>query len=166
MKTIAKFTSLALLVAALTVYLANHLETAVNAAPATQAQNQAAAPNTDIEFGAVKIGKSQNASIIAILATDPTGRDQRPVDVELIFKDWAGNVLASETKTLMPGQASSFDIQDAIRLPGKSIELAPSAKVLVDPNDPRANRVTATLQVSDETGKVQSLQCRKAGGDA
>ncbi|HZM85451.1 MAG TPA: hypothetical protein VFF31_02745 [Blastocatellia bacterium] len=165
MKTIAKFTSLALLVATLTVYVANHLETAVNAAPATPAQNQTA-PNTDIEFGAVKIGKSQNASIIAILATDRTGRDQRPVDVEFIFKDWAGNVLASETRTLMPGQASSFEIQDGIRLPGKSIEFVASAKVLVDPYDPRANRVTATLQVSDETGKVQSLQCRKAGGDA
>jgi hypothetical protein len=165
MKTIARFTSLALLVATLTVYVANHLETAVNAAPATPAQIEAA-PSSDVEFGAVKIGKGQNVYIIAILAPDPTGRDQRPVDVEFIFKDWTGIVLASETKTLMPGQASSFDLQEAIRIPGKSIEIAPTVRVLVDPNDPRAKRVTATLQVSDETGKVQSLQCRKAGGDA
>ena len=116
MKPIAKFTSLALLVATLSVYGASRMETAVKAAPAKSAQTEAA-PNTDIDLGAVKIGKSQNASIIAILATDPTGRDQRPVDIAFIFNDWAGNVLAIETKTIIPGQATSLDTQNIIRLP-------------------------------------------------
>jgi hypothetical protein len=158
-------TSLALLVATLTIYTANRMETAVNAAPATAAQTETTAPSTDIEFGGIKLGRNQNALIIVVCATDPTGRDQQPVDVEFIFHDWDGNLLASETKTIMPGQASGFDIRGGIGVGQKTNELIPCVKVLVDPSDPRAKRVTATLEVSDaDSGKAQLVLCRKSGG--
>jgi hypothetical protein len=160
---LAKVTSLALLVATLTIYTSNRSGAAANAAPTT-AQDEASS-STDIDFGAIKLSRSQNALIIVVCAADPTGRDQRPVDVEFMFYDWDGNLLGSETKTILPGKASSFDISSAIRIPGRTSELIPSVKILADPSDSRAKRVTATLQLSDsESGKVQSLICRKAGG--
>ena len=72
-----------------------------------------------------------------------------------------GNVLASETKTILPGHASSFEIRGIIAI------LIPSVKVLVNPNDPRANRIVATLEVFDtESGEAKVvLSCRKSGGD-
>jgi len=83
-----------------------------------------------------------------------------------MFHDWNGNLLASETKTILPGHGSSFEFRAGTALPQRS-ELAPSVKVLVNPNDPRANRVVATLEVFDtESGQAQfALSCRKAGGD-
>jgi hypothetical protein len=161
----AKMTSLALLVATLTIYTANRMETAVNAAPATAAQTELTEPSTDIEFGGINLAQTQNALIIVVCAKDPTGRDQRPVEVEFMLCDWEGNLLGSETKTILPGRASSFDIR-GIRVPGRASELMPCVKVLCDPSDPRAKRITATLQVTDDSGKVQSLVCRKAGGDS
>jgi len=150
--TIAKFTSLALLVTTLTIYTANRMEAAVNAAPARAAQTTA--PSTDIEFGAIKLGRSQNALIIVVCATDQTGRDQRPVDVEAMFYDWDGNVMASETKTLLPGHASSFELRST-RVPGNTGEIQPCIKVLVDPGDPIADRLLATFEVTDENGRAQ-----------
>jgi len=152
--TIAKLTSLALLVATLTIYTSSHMGAAVNAAPATAPQAQTTPPSTDIEFGAIKLGRSQNALIIVVCAADQNARDQRPVDVEFMFYDWDGNLLASETKTVMPGHASSFDLQGT-GVPHRSSEIQPCIKVLVDPSDPIADRIIATLQVSDESGRAQ-----------
>ena len=151
--TIAKFTSLALLVTTLTIYTANRMEAAVNAAPARAAQTTS--PSTDIEFGAIKLGRGQNALIIVVCATDQTGRDQRPVDVEFMFYEWDGNVVASETKTLLPGHASSFEMRAGTRVPGSTGEIQPCLKVLVDPSDPIADRLLATFEVTDESGRAQ-----------
>lgn len=161
----AKLTSLALLVATLTIYAANRAgATAVNASPAT-AQTEVT-PTTDFAFGGINIGRGQTASLIIVVSPDPTGRDQQPVEVEFMFHDWDGNLLASETKTLLPGHASSLDFRAGAGVP-KGSELSPCLKVLVDPSDPRANRIVATLEVWDTaTGKAQSvLSMRKAGGD-
>ena len=159
---IAKITTLALLAATLAINTASRAGAAVTEAAATAAQD-AAAPTTNIEFGGIKLGKTQNALIIVVCAVDQTGRDQRPVDVEFIVYDWDGNVMGSETKTIMPGHASAFDIRAGILTPGKTNELMPCVKVLCDPSDPRAKRVTGTLQISDDSGKVQSIVVRKAG---
>jgi hypothetical protein len=164
--TFAKVTSLALLVATLTIYTASRAgAAAVNPAPATTAQTEVT-PTTEFEAGGISIGRGQTASIIAVLLVDPNARDQQPVEVEFMFHDWDGNLLASETKTLLPGHASSFEIRAGLGIPQRS-ELAPCIKVLVDPNDPRANRIVANLEVFDSaSGKAQfALFCRKAGGD-
>lgn len=160
---LAKITTLALLVATLTIYTSNRTWAAANAAPSS-AQDETAPPSTDIDFGAIKLGRNQNALIIVVCAADPTGRDQRPVDVEFMFYDWDGNLLGSETKTILPGKASSFDIRSGVGIPGKPSELLPCIKILADPSDSRTKRVTATLQVSDgDSGKAQLILCRKAG---
>src|SRR5262249_676526 len=99
---LARVTTLALLVATLTINTASR-----TAAAATAAQDTA--PTTNIEFGGIKLGKTQNALIIVVCAVDQTGRDQRPVDVEFMFYDWDGNLVAGKTETIMPGHASSFD---------------------------------------------------------
>ena len=163
--TFAKLTSLALLVATLTIYTASRTgAAAVNPASATTAQTEVT-PATEFEAGGISIGRGQTASIIVVCNPDPSGRDLQPFEVEFMFHDWDGNLLASETKTILPGHTSSFEIRAGIIAPGRS-ELAPCVKVLVDPSDPRANRIVANLEVFDTaTGKAQfALFCRKAGG--
>jgi hypothetical protein len=152
--TLAKLASPLLLVTTLSFYVASRAGGGVNAAPAAAAQTEVT-PTTEFPFGGINIGRGQTASIIAILLPDTTGRDQRPVEAELMFHDWDGNLLASETKTILPGQASSFDIRAGLGPPQKG-ELIPCVKVLVDPSDPRAGRIVATLEVWDTaTGKAQ-----------
>ena len=161
--TLTRIMTLALLVATLTINTASVAGAAVNAASPAAGQAEVTTPATNIDFGGIKLGRGQYAVIIVVCVADQSG-DQRPVDVEFMFHDWNGNLLAGKTETLMPGHASSFDISEAIRLPGRGSELMPCVKVLCDPTDPRAKRVVATLQISDESGKVQSTTMRKAGG--
>ena len=158
----AKLTSLALLVATLSIYAQGGTGVADgNQAPATAAPSE---PTTEFASGGISIGRGQTASIIVVCNPDPNGRDQQPVEVEFTFHDWNGNLLASETKTILPGHASSFEIRGIIAI---RTDLIPSVKVLVNPNDPRANRIVATLEVFDtESGEAKVvLSCRKAGGD-
>src|SRR5262245_12934539 len=160
---LARIASLTLLVATLTINTASRAGAAVNTSSSTAAQDASTVPATEIEFGAIKLGRGQRALIIVVCAADESGGDQRPVNVEFMFHDWDGNVLDSVTKTILPGHASEFEMRAGIRIPGNPSELQPCIKVLVDPSDPIAKRVTATLQISDENGKVQSITCRKAG---
>jgi len=159
---LAKMTTLALLVVTLTINTASLAGAAVNASP-TAGQSEVTTPTTNIDFGGIKLGRGQNALIIVVCAADQTDRDQRPVDVEFMFYDWDGNLVAGKTETIMPGHASSFDIRAGEGIAGKTGEIQPCIKVLCDPSDPRAKRVTATLEISDDSGKVQSLVLRKAG---
>jgi hypothetical protein len=156
---------IAIITASMTIYAENRSGRAgANAAAAISAQTDVT-PSIDFAFGGICIGRGQTASIIAVLLPDPSGRDQRPVQVEFLFHDWDGNLLASETKTILPGHASPFDIRSGVGIPGRS-ELSPCIKVLVDPADPIANRIVGTLEISDtSTGKAQSLFMRKSGGD-
>jgi hypothetical protein len=158
----AKLTSLALLVATLTIYA----QGTAAAASGKQAPETAAPTQTTTEFasGGISIGRGQTASIIVVCNPDPSGRDERPVEVEFMFNDWNGNLLASETKTIIPGHASSFEFRGIIAV---RTDLIPCLKVLVNPNDPRANRIVATLAVFDtESGEAKlALSCRKSGGD-
>ena len=160
---LARITTLAILVATLTINTADLAGAAVKAASPAAGQAEVTT-TTNIDFGGIKLGRGQNALIIVVCVVDQSGRDQRPVDVEFMYYDWDGNVLAGKTETLMPGRASSFDIRAGVGIPGRGSELIPCIKVLCDPTDPRAKRVTATLQISDESGKVQSTTMRKAGG--
>lgn len=165
MKTrFAKLTSLALLVATLAIYAQGRAgASAGHQAAAMAAQSE---PTTEFASGGVSIGRGQTASIIVVCNPDPSGRDQQPIEVELMFHDWNGNLLASETTTILPGHGSSFEMRGGTTSLQRS-ELAPGVKVLLNPNDPRANRIVATLQVFDtESGETQfALSCRKAGGD-
>ena len=162
---LARITTLAILVATLTISTASRAGAAVNAASPTPGQAEVTTPTTNIDFGGIKLGRGQNAQIIVVCAVDQTGRDQRPIEVELMFYDWDGNLLAGKTETILPGHASGFEIRANIGVPQRTGELLPCIKVFCDPIDPRAKRVTATLQISDsESGKVQSLTVRKAGG--
>ena len=161
----AKLTSLALLVATLTIYAASRAgAAAVNPAPATTAQTEVT-PSTEFASGGISVGRGQTASIIVVCNPNPNARDQQPVEVEFMFHDWDGNLLASETKTILPGHGSSFDVRGGLGVAWT--KLAPSVKVLVDPHEPRANRIVANLEVFDtETGELQfALSCRKSGGD-
>jgi hypothetical protein len=160
--TLTRIMTLALLVATLTINTTSLAGAAVNAASPAARQAEVTT-TTDIDFGGIKLGRGQNALIIVVCVADQSGRDQRPVDVELMFYDWDGNLLAGKTETLMPGHVSSFDIRAGVGIPGRGTELSPCIKVLCDPTDPRAKRVVATLQISDESGKVQSMTMRKAG---
>ena len=151
----AKLTSLALLVATLSIYAQGGTGVADgNQAPATAAPSE---PTTEFASGGISIGRGQTASIIVVCNPDPN-------EVEFTFHDWNGNLLGSETKTILPGHASSFEIRGIIAI---RTDLIPSVKVLVNPNDPRANRIVATLEVFDtESGEAKVvLSCRKAGGD-
>ncbi len=159
---LARITTLALLVATLTINTTSLAGAAVNAS-LTAGQSEVTTPTTNIDFGGIKLGRGQNALIIVVCATDQTGRDQRPVDVGFMLYDWDGNLMAGKTETIMPGHASSFDIRAGAGIPGKTDEIQPCIRILCDPSDPRAKRVTATLQISDDSGKVQSLTVREAG---
>ena len=161
--TLTRIMTLALLVATLTINTTSLAGAAVNVASPAAGQAEVTTPTTNIDFGGIKLGRGQNALIIVVCVADQSGRDQRPVDVELMYYDWDGNVLAGKTETLMPGRASSFDIRAGVGVPGRGSELLPCVKVLCDPTDSRTKRVTATLQISDESGKVQSMTMRKAG---
>lgn len=161
----AKLTVLALLVATLTVYVANRAGAAADN-DGTAAQSDVT-PTTEFEFGGISIGRGQTANIIAILKSDPTAGDQEPFEVEFMFHDQDGNLLDSSRQTLLPGQLRSFDTHGIIAiLRNKRTSIAPSLKV-IQPNGPRADRIVATLEVSDaDTGKTQfAVRCRKAGGD-
>jgi len=163
--TFAKLTSLALLVATLTIYTASRAGAAAfHPARATTTQTEVT-PATEFASGGISLGRGQTASIIVVCNPDPSGRDQQPVEVEFMFYDWEGNLLASETKTLLPGHPSSFEFRGGVGVPQRN-ELQPCVKVLVDPSDPRANRILANVEVFDTaTGKTQfALFCRKAGG--
>lgn len=162
--TLTRIMTLALLVATLTINTASLAGAAVNAASPATGQAEVTTPTTDIDFGGIKLGRGQNALIIVVCVADQSGRDQRPVDVELMFYDWDGNLLAGKTETIVQGHVSSFEMRAGIRVPGNPSELLPCVRVLCDPTDPRAKRVVATLQISDESGKVQSTTMRKAGG--
>ena len=160
----AKLTSLALLVATLTIYAQARVEpSAGSQSPATAAPSE---PATEFASGGISIGRGQTASIIVVCHPDPLGRDQQPVEVEFTFYDWNDNLLASETKTILPGHTSSFEMRAGTSTTLRN-ELTANVRVLVNPHDPRANRIVATLEVFDtETGAAQfALSCRKSGGD-
>ena len=161
--TLTRIMALALLVATLTINTTSLAGAAVNASSAAR-QAEVTTPTTNIDFGGIKLGRGQNALIIVVCVADQSGRDQQPVDVEYMFYDWDGNLLAGKTETIMPGHVSPFEMRAGIRVPGNPSELLPCVRILCDPTDPRAKRVVATLQISDESGKVQSTTMRKAGG--
>ena len=162
----AKLISLALLVATLTGYAATRAGAADdNAGTGTAAQTDVP-PTTDFAFGGISIGRGQTASIIVVCNPDPSGRDQQPLEVEFMFHDQDGNLLASSRQTLLPGQLGSFDTHGIIAVfRNARTVLQPSLRVF-EPNGPRANRIIPTLEVIDtETGKTQfALYCRKSGG--
>lgn len=146
--TFTKLTSLALLVATLTVYAASRAGAAiVSPTTASTAQTQVA-PETRFVFGLIGLARGQSARLNAVLAIDPN--DRTPLEVEFMFHDREGNVVASERQTLYPGHASSFemhavmlDIQPCISIRG---QLGPETR----------NSIVGTLEVIDDsTGKTQ-----------
>jgi len=164
--TFAKLIPVALIVTTLGIYTASRKGApSVSAAPLAAAQSTVTS-TTEFVSGGMHVGRGQTASIIAILLPDPNGRDQQPVEVEFMFHDWDGNLLASEQKTLLPGHGASFETRGIIAVNQGQADIQPCIRVLVDPSDPRADRIVGTVEVWDgATGKAQvALTCRKAGG--
>ena len=162
----AKLTSLALLVATLTIYISSRTgAAAVNPVPSPAVQTEAPEAVT-FSCGATGIGRGQTASIIAVLIG--LLDTERSVEAEFMFHDRDGNLLASSRQTLLPGHAASFDTHGIIGvLRQERTEIVASLRVLVSPNDPNVNLIIPKLEVFDNaTGKTQfALYCRKAGGD-
>jgi len=161
-----KLTSLALLVATVTIYVASRTgAAAVSPGPSPVVQTEA--PETvTFSCGATGIGRGQTASIIAVLIG--LLDTERSVEAEFMFHDRDGNLLASSRQTLLPGHAASFDTHGIIGvLRQERTEIVASLRVLVSPNDPNVNLIIPKLEVFDNaTGKTQfALYCRKAGGD-
>jgi hypothetical protein len=163
----AKLTSLALLVATLTIYAASRTGAAAVSRASSPAVQTEAPEFVTFSCGGTGIGRGQTASIIAILIGQLD--TERSVEVEFMFHDRDGNLLASSRQTLLPGHAASFDTRGIISiLRQERTEIVGSLRVLVGANDPNVNLIIPKLEVFDNaTGKTQiALYCRKAGRDA
>jgi hypothetical protein len=155
--TFAKLMSLALLVATLTIYPASGSGPAiVNAAPSRTSTAQTEVPPTiDFVFGLVGIGRGQTARINAVFIAGLEERAE-PIEVELMFQDQEGNVVASERQTLLPGHPTSFDTHGIIAINQERTNLIPrvSIKGVIAPET--RNRIVPTVEVFDTaTGKTQ-----------
>jgi hypothetical protein len=156
----AKLVSLALLVATLTIYAASRAGAAgINPAPSPAAAAQRdLTPETEFEFGLISLAPNQTARINAVLIIDPNfliGPEFRPVEVEFVFHDRAGNVLASERKLLLPGHAESFDTRGVID-PNYRTDIQPCISIRGVVGPEYRNRFVCTLEVIDNlTGKTQ-----------
>ena len=79
-----------------------------------------------------------------------------PIEVELMFQDQEGNVVASERQTLLPGHPASFDTHGIIAINQERTNLIPrlSIKGVIAPET--RNRIVPTVEVFDTaTGKTQ-----------
>src|SRR5262249_34219468 len=165
-RTFVKLTTLALLLATMTVYAANRAGAArANAAPPATVSREELEEAVTFTPGAIGIGPGQIASIHAVLIGMLD--TERAVEVEFTFHDPDGNVLASSRQALLAGRATSFDTRGIIAiLRSKRIDIIPSVRVLANPTDPNVNLIVPTFEVFDTaTGKTQvALVCRKAGG--
>ena len=146
----AKLTSLALLVATLTIYTANRAGAAgITPAPAVAAAQTDLPEAATFSFGGIGIGRGQTASIIVVCLGDPNARDQQPIELEFMFHDRDGNLLASERKTCLPGHAASFEL-GGIMPPPTEIQpclIQPCIRVVGGPE--AANLVVPTFEAFD-----------------
>jgi hypothetical protein len=152
----AKITPLALLLATLAVYTVSGAEpTIANAAHPSTVQTQGA-PTTDFVFGLIGLGRAQTARInLAFVANGPDDRSE-PVEVEFMFQDREGNVLASERQRLLPGHAGSFDTHGIIAINQERLSLIANVAIIGVLAPETRNRIVPTLEVFDDpTGKTQ-----------
>src|ERR1041384_1594090 len=141
----AKLTSLALLVATLTIYVATRAG-AAGSGPAPTAAPAQTELQEGVTFspGVIGIGRGQTASIHAVLIG--MLNTERPIEIELMFHDQDGNVLASSRQTLLPGHAASLDTKGIIGvLRNERTDLTPCIKVSVNPTDPAADLIIPTV---------------------
>lgn len=107
-----------------------------------------------LAFGAIGITHEQTALISARLDADE-GRRARPVQVELLFHDSDGNVLARTVQTIEPEHAVSFALNGGelpIRGDGMRVQIQPCIKVLNNPNERGQARLIGSLEVFDDFG--------------
>src|SRR5437588_3580915 len=105
-------------------------------------------------FAAVGITHEQTALITARLETDERRGDgnARPVEVELLFHDSDGNVLASSVQIIGPERAVSFALDGGtlpLRGDGMRFEVQPCVKVLRNPNEAGQVRLIGGVEVFD-----------------
>jgi hypothetical protein len=161
----SKVTSLAVLMATLTVFNASRAEaTGTGRVPATSAP-QTEVPNpVTISFGGVGVGRGQTVSIIVVCLPDPSTREE-PLELEFTFQDLEGNVLGSSTQTLIPGRGTSFDTRGIIAIRTERVRVIPTVTIRGITSSDILDRICCNLEVFDNTtGKTQFLVCRKAGG--
>jgi hypothetical protein len=155
-RTFAKLTSLALLVAALTIYAATRAgAAAVNPPlpPAATAQTETST-ETEFEFGLIGLARYQSARINAVFLVDPNFR--QPIEVEFMFHDREGNVVAQSRETLLPGHASSFEMRAGAIVHDRISDIQPCISIRGAIGPEIRNRIVCTLEVIDNlTGKTQ-----------
>jgi len=156
--TFSKLTSLTLLVATLTIHIAGGARSAiVNAAPsATATAPTEGTPITDFVFGLVGVGRAQTARINTVfVAAGPEDRSE-PIEVEFMFQDRDGNVVASERQRLLPGHAGSFDTHGIIAINQERADLIPHVSIRGVIAPETMNRIVPSVEVFDAaTGKSQ-----------
>jgi len=122
------------------------------------ARNRVAAFNPQPDppaLGMIGITSEQTARL-NVAHLDPIPIGDRPVQVELMFFDAQGNLLAHSTETLRPGQAAFLDLDGATilsRSDGARAEIRGEARMGPIPTGDRANiNLTPTLEVFDNLG--------------
>src|SRR5215467_3764366 len=125
------------------------------------ARNRVAAFNPQPDppaLGMIGITSEQTARL-NVARLDPIPIGDRPVQVELMFFDAQGNLLAHSTETLMPGQAAFLDLDGATILPGSAgsagtrAEIRGEVRMQPVPTGDRPNiNLTPTLEVFDNFG--------------
>ena len=108
-------------------------------------------------FAAAGITNGQTALITARLDADESrsGRGAQPVQVELLFHDSDGNVLARSVQTVEPEHVVWFMLTGGdlpIRGDGMRFEIQPCVKILNDPNNVGQVRLIGGLEVFDNSG--------------
>ena len=108
-------------------------------------------------FAAVGITHEQTALLTARLDADERRGDgsARPVEVELLFHDSDGNVLASSVQIIGPERAVSFALDGGtlpLRGDGMRFEFIPCIKVLRNPNEAGQVRLIGGVEVFDNFG--------------
>src|SRR5207302_7765133 len=99
--TFAKLMSLVLLSTAVAFYAGTQASAGNPAFSAAAAQDPASS-RTDFQFAAFDLQENQTVRIKAVLVVGP---EVRPIEVEFVFQDQDGKVVASQKKTLRPGHS-------------------------------------------------------------
>jgi hypothetical protein len=120
-----------------------------SACAVNSAQGQAASPDPHIKTGMFGVARGQVARINAVHVGNPDGQ---PIQVEMAFPNAIGGIAARDRKTIMPGQATFFDVMfDASMVAENRIQLRALVRSVGNPD---GKRLEVTVEVFDrDTGK-------------
>jgi hypothetical protein len=109
-------------------------------------------------FGAFGITHEQSARLnVRIFVPESASASNerlRPLDIEFMFHDSQGNLIADLVQTVQPGHSAFLDLNGA-EIPGSEAirsELQPCIKILGNSNEPNKVQVIGSLEVFDNVG--------------